>query len=543
MMLRKSLLVVSVATATAAIAAQLTVAATRQSAYSWLDPLIDVQTMVNRDFVTEPDRDALRDGAIQGMLDSLGDPYTEFIPAQDVAEFDKQTRGQFVGIGAEVRMQDGWLLIVSPLEDSPAYRAGVMANDRVTAIDGESTFNKTVNDCIEMLTGEAGTPVTITVERAGQELEFTIERARIATPTIKGVHRIDDKWDFWIDPEQKIAYIRLTQFTTDAVEDFEAAIRPLVDQGLRGLVLDLRFNPGGLLPAAIDLSDLFLKDGLIVSTKGRSRPEQKVLAQEQGTLPDFPMVVLINRQSASAAEIVSGALHDNNRAITLGERTYGKGSVQSVVALPSGAGQLKITEAHYFLASGRMIHRTDDSVEWGVDPSPGFYVPMSDDELREMLTIRRQEEIIRPRSEDETKNEQWADPDWILDHLKDQQLAAAVRALNIRLNEGAWKPTGETLPENGAALVELERAEDIRDRMLRELVRLDRQIEALAAGADKDSSAPDTLLPDADLTGGTVKIFDADGKEIGELRITGPDLGSWLEGGPLEPANADDDEE
>lgn len=536
MMLRKSLLVISVATVTAAIAAQLTVGATRQSAYSWLDPLIDVQTMVNRDFVTEPDRDALRDGAIQGMLDSLGDPYTEFIPAQDVAEFDKQTRGQFVGIGAEVRMQDGWLLIVSPLEDSPAYRAGVMANDRVTAIDGESTFNKTVNDCIEMLTGEPGTPVKITVERAGQELEFAIERARIATPTIKGVHRIDDKWDFWIDPSQKIAYIRLTQFTTDAVEDFEAAIRPLVDQGLRGLVLDLRFNPGGLLPAAIDLSDLFLKDGLIVSTKGRSRPEQKVFAQAEGTLPDFPMVVLINRQSASAAEIVSGALHDNNRAITVGERTYGKGSVQSVVALPSGAGQLKITEAHYFLASGRMIHRTDDSVEWGVDPSQGFYVPMSDDELREMLTIRREEEIIRPRSEDETKNAQWADPAWILDHLKDQQLAAAVEALNIRLNEGEWKPTGETLPENGAALVELERAEDIRDRMLRELVRLDRQIEALAAGADKDAATPDTLLPDADLTGGTVKIFDADGKEIGELRITGPDLGSWLEGGPLEPA-------
>lgn len=307
MMLRKSLLVISVATVTAAIAAQLTVAATRQSAYSWLDPLIDVQTMVNRDFVTEPDRDALRDGAIQGMLDSLGDPYTEFIPAQDVAEFDKQTRGQFVGIGAEVRMQDGWLLIVSPLEDSPAYRAGVMANDRVTAIDGESTFNKTVNDCIEMLTGEPGTPVKITVERAGQALEFTIERARIATPTIKGVHRIDDKWDFWIDPAQKIAYIRLTQFTSDAVEDFEAAIRPLVDQGLRGLVLDLRFNPGGLLPAAIDLSDLFLKDGLIVSTKGRSRPEQKVFAQAEGTLPDFPMVVLINRQSASAPERISAA--------------------------------------------------------------------------------------------------------------------------------------------------------------------------------------------------------------------------------------------
>ncbi len=536
MTIRRSLLVISVATVTAAIAAQITIASTRGSVYSWLDPLIDVQSLVMRDFVDEPDRDALRDGAIQGMLDALGDPYTEFIPAQDIAEFDKQTRGRFVGIGAEVRMQDGWLLIVSPLEDSPAYRAGVMAGDRVTAINGETTFNKTVYDCIELLTGEPGTPVTITVERAGQEFQFVIQRAEINTPTVKGVHRINDQWDYWIDPESKIAYIRLTQFTDRATRDFEEALLPLVNQGLRGLVLDLRFNPGGLLTSAIDLSDLFLKEGLIVSTKGRSRPEQRSYARPEDTLPDFPMVVLINRQSASAAEILSGALADNKRAITLGERTFGKGSVQAVVALPSGAGQLKMTEAHYFLASGRMIHRTDDAVEWGVDPTQGFYVPMSDDEYREMLRIRREEEIIRPRSADETKNAQWSDPAWILDHMKDKQLAAAVEAITHRLAEGEWKPTGESLPENGLALAELERAGRIRDSLERELMRLDRQIEALASGADEDALLPAPLLPEADLTGGTVKIYDAEGKEIGELRITGPNLGAWLRGGPVEKA-------
>ncbi|MBL0921324.1 MAG: S41 family peptidase, partial [Phycisphaerales bacterium] len=428
-----------------------------------------------------------------------------------------------------------------PLEDSPAYRAGVMANDRVTAIDGQSTFNKNVNECIELLTGKPGDPVTITVERAGQTLDITIKRAQIVTPTIKGVHRVDDKWDFWIDPERKIAYVRMTQFTAGAVQDFERAIRPLVDSGLQGLVLDLRFNPGGLLPAAIDMADLFLKDGLIVSTRGRARPEQKVFARPDRTLPDFPMVALINRQSASAAEILAGALHDHGRAVALGERTFGKGSVQSVVALPSGAGQLKITEAHYFLASGRKIHRSDDSVEWGVDPTPGFYVPMTDAEYREMLTIRRQEEIIRPRSEDETKNAQWSDPEWILGHLKDQQLAAAVRALSHRIDSGDWKPTGQALPENGVSLAELQRAEGIRERMARELMRLDRQIEALAAGAGANAPQHTTLLPDADLTGGTVKIYDADGNEVGELRITGPQLGSWLEGGPLEPAKKADE--
>lgn len=509
--------------------------ASRASVYSWYEPLIDVERLVSRDFVTEPDRAALLDGAISGLLQALNDPYTEFIPARDVAEFDKQTRGSFVGIGAEVRMEDGWLLIVSPIEDSPAYKSGVMAGDRVTAVDGTSTYNLSVFDCIEMLTGEPGTPVTMTIERNGESFDLTVVRQRIVTPTIKGVHRVDEKWDFWIDPEQRIAYVRLTQFTGSTASDLERALRESLGAGMKGLVLDVRFNPGGMLNSAIDIANLFLREGTIVSTKGRAHPEQRFTASAQGTLPDFPVVVLVNRQSASASEIVAGALADNNRAIVLGERSYGKGSVQNVVPLPSGAGQLKITEQHYYLPSGRSLHRSDDSPVWGVDPAEGFFVPMSDAEYRQMLTIRREEEIIRNRNGAPHNGENWSDSAWALNHLKDKQLSAAVEALRLRIASGEWKPTGESIEQaNVVTSAEFNRTEQMRERLLRELSRIDRRLDALRAGADGRRPSHDLLPDDAEFVGGQIAVYDAEGKQVATLRITGQDIERWLMDAPLE---------
>lgn len=509
----------------------------RADAYSWFDPLIDVHTIVSREFVSEPDADALRDGAISGMLEALNDPYSEFIPASEVREFDKQTRGEFVGIGAEVRMQENGLLIVSPIEDSPAYLGGVLAGDVVTAVDGKPTRGLNVQDCIDMLTGEPGTNVTIAVLRDAQTIEFTLKRAQITTPTVKGVHRNGKQWDFWIDAETKIAYVRLTQFTQASVDDLKHAIQSLLDAGLErgGLVLDVRFNPGGLLPAAIHIADLFLKNGRIVSTRGRAHPEQTYSAVEPGTLPDFPIVILANRQSASAAEILAGALADHSRAVVLGERTYGKGSVQNVLALPSGAGHLKLTEQLYYLPSGRNIHRMDDSTIWGVDPSPGFYVPMTDDEYRTMLEIRRQEEILRASGSPTTNGANWADPAWILDHLKDKQLAAGVEALRGRIDSGEWKPVGGAAPEGDLSSAELKRLDEARRRLERELLRIDRRERALAGGGA--TLAPEAaLIPEGtDLSGGRVTILDKDGKQVATLRITGAGLERWLSGAPVAP--------
>lgn len=513
----------------------------RSSTYTWFDPLIDVQGIVTRDFVEAPDEEKMRDAAITGMLDSLNDPYTEFIPAKDVREFDKQTRGQFVGIGAEVRMQENGLLIVSPIEDSPAFKGGVMAGDVVTAVDGKPTKGLRVDECIDMLAGEPNTPVTVTIDREGQTLDITLTRARIITPTIKGVHREGEKWDFWVDPAQKVAYIRLTQFTQASVTDLKAALEALVKDGLPrgGLVLDLRFNPGGLLQAAVEISDLFLRSGTIVSTRGRSHPEQSFSAREAGTLPDFPVVVLVNRQSASASEIVAGALSDNGRAIVVGERSFGKGSVQNVIPLPSGAGTLKITEQLYYLPSGRSLHRKDDSAVWGVDPTPGFYVPMTDPEYRTMIEVRRQQEILRKRENTPATGEpsNWADPAWVLEHLKDKQLAAGVEALRLRLASGEWKPTGKESPQGDLSQSEMRRLAEARERLMREVARIEKRAEALAlAGADADKARPDVIPGDADLTGGKVAVFDKDGKQVANLTITGADLERWLIDAPLEAA-------
>jgi carboxyl-terminal processing protease len=546
-------------------------AADRAADYAMFDPLIDIQHLLNRHFFKDLDEKSLKEmqnGAIRGMLEVLDDRYTEFIPNEEIGAFDKEIRGEYAGIGAQVDTKDGFLLIVSPMEDSPAYRGGIEADDQVIAVDGKSTYKEQVDSVIGRLTGEAGTKVRLTIQRIGNEAtdkpagamppgEFTssetvpdtapgsfrfdleLPRERIVASTVKGIHRVGDRWTYLIDPERKIGYIRVTQFTAGTIPELEEACKELVDQGLKGLILDLRFNGGGSLRAAIEMADLFLKEGTIVSTKGRTGSEEKAIARAEGTLPDFPMVIVLNGSSASASEVVSGALTDNNRAIALGERSFGKGIVQTLYRLPSGAGQLKVTEQYYYLPSGRCIQRTDDSAEWGVDPTPGFYVPMADDQIREMLRVRRQEEVIRKDAPAPESEKNWSDPQWILDYLKDSQLSAATEAIRKRLETGEWVPTGKETPKGTLELAELEQEQRRYDFIARQLARSERRITALSESTGKKAEeAPDLIPADKDLTGGKVEIKDKDGNVVTILNITGADLEAWLDGAPLKKDEA-----
>ncbi len=552
-------------------------AAQRAGVYQLFDPVVDVEHLLSKHFIrelTDEDYRALQHGAIRGMIDTLDDPYTEFIPSEAIADFDKDVRGEYAGIGAEVNTRDGWLWIATPMEDSPAFKAGIEADDLIVAADGTLTWRKSVDDAVNALTGPPGSTVRLTVERAGDagdiptgalpasvadavgeapgpapgrvRFDVDIVRQRIVASTVKGVHRVGDRWDFMTDPVNRIGLVRVTQFTAGTIPELRAALDALVRDGVRGLILDLRFNSGGSLQAAIEMSDLFLQEGTIVSTKGRGAQGERFFATSDGALPDFPMVVMVNGQSASASEIVTGALADNARAKVLGTRSFGKGLVQTMYRLPSGAGQLKITEQHYFLPSGRLLQRTDNSTEWGVDPSPGMHVPMSNDEYRQMLRARRELEIIRSAREGEPHpgEQDWADPEWILATLKDKQLSAAVAAIRGVLSDGQWpvvgeEPTAETLQM--AAL----RAEERRYELLaRELERSQRRIDALTDPALASASDAGGPIPgNPDLTGGTVRIFDAQGTEVTALTITGPNLGRWLDGAPVRAPGEEDADE
>lgn len=511
--------------------------------YKFINEVLEIKHLISTRYVETPDENALREGAIRGMVESLNDPFTVYVPRSERLDFNKDLTGEYVGIGAQVNVSTGWLTVVSPLEDSPAYRAGILPDDKIVKIDGTSTEGLAVEKCVDLLMGDPGTPVNLTIDRAGQLIELTIVRDKIKTRSVKGVHRDPadpEKWDYTIDAARGIAYVRLTQFTPGCAGEFAKALEQEgAGRGeVKGLIIDLRLNPGGTLSDAQGIADLFLKDGVIVSTRGRGElhPEEVARAKEPGTLPEFPIVVLINEESASASEILAGALAENERAILVGERTFGKGSVQSVLTPPSGEGaELKLTEQGYYLPSGRSIARKDDSPDWGVDPSPGYYVPMTDKELNEMIGVRRKLEVIARQAAENAGTDQpeqrWDDPAWILEQLKDKQLTAALTALQARVESREWKQTGEAGPERGQiAAGELTRLREAKERIFRELIRLNRRLEALetASAGVASASQRDFWEDGVDLKDGTLTVQDKDGKTITTLKITGANLERWL---------------
>lgn len=506
-----------------------------QRDYRFFDPIIEAHGILTQTYVTAPDEEAMQRAAITALVESLDDPYTVFVPPADRREFDKDLTGQYVGIGALVQgSAENWLRIVSPLEDSPASAAGLMAEDLIVEIEGVSTFGKSAEECVEFLVGEPGTTVSLVIDRDGERMNVDVERQRIVTRTVRGFHRRDDdrdEWHYMIDEDRAIAYARISQFNATTVDEFQAMLDEVGAENdtLGGLIIDVRGNPGGLLNAATRIADMFIDEGVIVSTDGRAHRRDETLATSQGTLPEFPVVVLINGQAASASEVLAGALVEQDHAIAVGTRSFGKGSVQSVRPLPSLPGaQIKVTEQRYYLPSGRSIHREPGSSTWGVDPSDGYHVPMTREEMIAMMRARQDEEIIRDVTDDASV---WSSPELVAEHLKDPQLGAAIKAIQIRLDTGTWESTGEALPDDddyaAEALADARRA---RNRLMRELARIDRHMEETLEGIDgAEARAEQDFWPnDVDLIGGAVTIVDADGNEITTLEITGPNLERWL---------------
>ena len=315
--------------------------------YRELKIFANVLDMVQRNYVEEVSAQKLIYGAIDGMLHSL-DPHSSFMKPEEFKELQIETKGSFSGIGIEITIKDGVLTVVSPIEGTPAYRAGLKANDKIIKINGKSTKNITLMQAVKQLRGKKGTKVTISVFREGwtKLKDITIVRDVIPLKSVR-FHTI----------EKGYGYVRIRNFQKKTIGELKEALKTLEKEnnGLKGLILDLRSNPGGLLDQAVKVSDEFLDRGLIVYTKGRiKRQEMKFEARPDNGAHPYPLVVLVNQGSASASEIVAGALQDHKRAIIVGEPTFGKGSVQTVIPLEDGAA-LRLTTALYYTPSGRSI--------------------------------------------------------------------------------------------------------------------------------------------------------------------------------------------
>jgi carboxyl-terminal processing protease len=377
--------------------------ARRDDDYNFVRTLIDIHREVSASYVDPVDEDKLAQGAIDGMLGTL-DPFTVYVPPGRKDDFDRLLEGSFKGVGIQLdQAENGDIEVVTPIDDSPAYRAGVLAGDKILKVNDEDLRHVKLDDVIKKISGPIGSEVHLTLQHPdGQIIELKMTRQEVVVPTVKGFQRnADNSWNYYVVEDPKIAYIRITQFTSDTFDKLKAALQPLMRDGMKGLILDLRFNPGGRLDQAKAVVNLFVRDGVIVVTKGRNRAEEITRAKPEDALPYFPMAVLVNEHSASASEIVSGSLLDNHRALVIGTRTYGKGSVQELIPL-EGGGELKMTVAYYYLPSGRLVHRKKDATDWGVEPQ--IVVPM--DEQGEKLLVQdhyEQELFHRPLSKQTTR--------------------------------------------------------------------------------------------------------------------------------------------
>lgn len=381
--------------------------------YQLVRQIVDVLAEVDTNYVRElsdADRQKLVEDMINGGLRRL-DPHSEYLNADRLKEFRQDTEGSFGGVGVslDVDAPSGLLKVAYPHPGTPAYAAGLEADDLIVTAGGQSTAGMTIDDARKVISGPVGTPVTLAIRRAGRtppDFEVTLTRAKVEVHPVGGVsRRADDpgKWEWFADPAEKIALIRLkTTFSERTAAEVKAAVAEIEAAGGRALILDVRDNPGGLLSQAIATADLFLTEGKIVSTRDRRGNERSVSAERDGTIfqpgpgDPRPMAVLVDRESASASEILAAALQDHGRAVVVGERSFGKGSVQKLLELGSDPpAAVKLTTETYHRPSGKNIHRYPNAKEaddWGVRPDPGLEVPTTEEErLRYQWEMRLRE--------------------------------------------------------------------------------------------------------------------------------------------------------
>lgn len=379
--------------------------------YKLVRTVVDVLADVDKNFyrkLTDDEKQKLVEDMVNGGLQRL-DPHAAYFNEEQLRRFTEETEGAFGGIGAIIGVdpKTGILSIDSPMPDSPALAAGLQNDDLIVQIEGKSTEGMPRDEAIPLIKGEPGTTVTLTIlrPRTGKTFDVELTRAVIQLHPVKGYERRADdptKWSYFADEANKIAYIRLSEFSRSAAKELGEALAAAEAGGARALVLDMRGNGGGLLSMAVEVADMFLAGGSIVRTRDRSDSGRDAKAKDDGTIWEsaarMPMAVLVNQASASATEIVAAALQDHGRAVVIGMRTYGKGSVQKSFEAADGKSALKITTELWLTPNGKNIHRWPTSKkddEWGVRPDPGLEVPMTPEQNVQLILHWQEAERIR----------------------------------------------------------------------------------------------------------------------------------------------------
>ena len=399
--------------------------------YRQLNLFGDVFERVRADYVEKPEDSKLIETAINGMLAGL-DPHSSYMDAKSFRDMQVQTRGEFGGLGIEVTMEDGLIKVVAPIDDTPAAKAGILANDLITKLDDEQVQGLTLNQAVEKMRGPVNTKIRLTIMRKGVDkpIEVTITRDIIRVRSVRSNLEGDD-----------VGYIRITQFNEQTTDNLKKAISDITakvgEEGkLKGYILDLRNNPGGLLDQAISVSDIFLEKGEIVSTRGRNAEETQRFNARPGDLTKGkPIIVLINGGSASASEIVAGALQDHKRATVLGTRSFGKGSVQTIIPLGSGNGALRLTTARYYTPSGSSIQAK------GITPDIEVLQDVPED-IKARMDTRGEASLrghLKATGKEETGSQSYIPPD----RKDDKALTMAVDLLRgIQVNS-AFPPSSK----------------------------------------------------------------------------------------------------
>jgi carboxyl-terminal processing protease len=391
----------------------------------------------------------LFEGAMNGLVSKLNehlDENSSFISAEQAAQFRSGLEQEIVGLGVTIGMKPvgddpqsprRLMVINPPWPDTPASKAGVRVHDEIASIDGRSTRDLAMNEVVKMLRGKVGEPVRIEVIHRGENkpVELEIEREVIVIPSVMGdVPLANGTWDFRLQADPRIGYVRLTTFGDKTVRELQAALAKLRKEQALGLIIDLRDNTGGRLDAAVEICQMFLPQGArIVSIEGRDpKMNEKYDAPDDGPYLDWPLAVLINGDSASASEIVSACLQDNHRAVVIGTRSYGKGTVQHVIPLEAGRSLLKLTAAMYLRPSGKNIHRAPDAKEsdvWGVLPDAGFNIPLSKEQLERRYVERARRDLVEPPP----AIAEGAPPDPDDEGPADPQLARAIKVVEGKI--------------------------------------------------------------------------------------------------------------